>query len=370
MGYPRCLEKDNDNASDKRYMKGMEIEFNPKNPVPHYKCLYCEQIFNNKESVFSHIRQDHNKLNPTIFVNETVCPNNQTIYVPSVKSAKIHRYGYKEAIKINERTIDDLEIDKDTDIIDITKDIKNELANNLSCSISIGSNTVKIEKFLSFAIIDKTIDENINFWQNQLQSGNYLTKDNLNKLNLNGAEKNYLDGIFNYFLACQKAHESKYKIDRYYDANRLLKSFVSINSVGLYIRKIIAFKFNWFKTLFELCEDYKCNDDFTYIYNFFKCRPSCKKKVYIKDEKQLYIEDDILEIMNAIINFMQGNYESVKKYLIQQNLNNIDDSNLYDKILMLKYRMLRIEGKGKESRYIFNELKEKYSLDEFGGENE
>lgn len=370
MGYPRSSEKDNENALDKRYMKGMEPELKPKEPVPYYKCPYCKRIFNNKESVFSHIRQDHNKLNPTIFVNGAVCPNNQTIYISSVKSAKIHRYGYQDKIKINGLNIDDLEIDKDTDIIDITKDIKNELADNLSCSVSIGSNTVKIEKFSSFAIIDKTIDDNIDFWQNQLQCGNYLTKDNINKLNLNDAEKNYVDGIFNYFLACQKAHKSKYKIDRYYDANRLLKSFVSINSVGLYIRKIIAFKFNWFKTLFELCEDYKCNDDFTYIYNFFKGRPSCKKKVYIKDEKQLYIEDDIQEIMNAIINFMQGNYEGVKKYLIEQNLNNIDDNNLCDKILMLKYRMLRIEGKDNESRYIFNELKEKYSLDEFGGENE
>lgn len=186
---------------------------------------------------------------------------------------------------------------------------------------------------IDFKLIRPIIDE----WSKKASLGVMVEK---NYNNLNDVEKKYLDGIYDYFIACNTNGANKG--ERYLSAFGILDSFNPIDPIGLLILKIICFRLNWIDKLDNLCD---VEDEFHSIFCFFKG----EKKIFnICDENistKIFVEDEIINSINSIINYQNGDIKKVDAYLSELSVYDIDDINLRDRVLLLKCLRAKEENK-------------------------
>lgn len=334
MGYAKYHEDDYHIYCERIYYNAIADSDRHRKKIIHHRCPYCNDLFDKKEDMFSHIRQVHNITEPLLFINGIVVKNNDTIYISEVKSAYVQMYGFDKLISINDKAvIKDTEED-DVDLTEITEKI---ISANRYCIIKVGESCSRIERYSLYSVDQSVLKNYVREWENNIKTSSsfkpFIPKNN----EVNAAESLYLQGIYNYFIACQAQNNDKK--DRYYEAYSILKKFVPINSFGLCIQKIIAFKFNWIYKLEELCSRYKTNDEFGSICSFFKNETHVNTPSNQNDSYTIFMEDELHEIYDAIIAFNNMDYEKVNHYLDSQDVFAISDVNLKDKIILLKVHM-------------------------------
>ena len=350
MGLAKYFEDDCRIYSDRLYSIGLLDLSKYRKMIAEFKCPYCNGLFSEKDNMFSHIRKAHNINEPHLFINGFLVKGQDTIYVPEVRSASIQMYGFDKAVAVGANVI----LTDSEDNIDITGVVNETLIKKRFCEVLIGNNSYRIERYSLYSVDQNRLNEYVSEWETNLRNGHVFKPFYIDSQEVNGAEAFYLKGIFNYFVACQ-ANEND-KIQRYYEANSILKQFMPTNSLGLCIQKIIAFKLNWVKTLDNLCEVYGTKDDFYSASSFLKNDVSAPKPNGNQAMNSIFMEDELLEVLNAILAYNRCDYDSVNKYLSSHDYNTITDINLKDKVLLLKYHMLILDGKSEESKYTLEEI--------------
>lgn len=350
MGYAKYHEDDFGFVCERLYSNAIAYTKTKKEFIRILKCPYCQESFDAKNRLFAHIKSMHNIIKPILFINGSVVRD--YAYLSDIKSVEVHMYGFDERI-----LIDDIVCSLTADeygILDITNPIAKEFAASGRCRVKIGDRTVNLEKYSLKNINQQQLSGYIDAWDDMLKIGSPLSMSIINRDELNQAEQFYLEGVFNYFVACQAS--GKDKNDRYLEANSILKNFVPINSLGLCIQKIVAFRLNWVHTLKQLCFQYETNDNFNKICDFFENKESENTSNSSKDIRNIYIEDELQAVFEAILSYQNKDYDSVKMYLTEHDENSVSDINLADKILLLKSRLKLIEGNKSEANYYKREI--------------
>lgn len=350
MGYAKYHEDDFGFVCERLYSNAITYTKSKKEFIRLLKCPYCQISFDTKNGLFAHIKSKHNIINPILFVNGSVV--RKCAYLSDIKSVEIHMYGFDESIMID-GVVCSLTSDE-YGILDITEQISEKFSISDRCHLKIGDRTVNLEKYSLKDINQQQLSVYIDTWDDMLKTGNPLSMNVINRDALNQAELFYLEGVFNYFVACQA--NGKDKNDRYLEANSILKNFVPINSLGLCIQKIVAFRLNWVHTLKQLCFQYENNDNFNKICDFFENRESENNNSASKNIRNIYIEDELQAVFEAIVSYQNKDYDSVKIYLTEHEENSISDINLADKILLLKSRLKLIEGNKTDANYYRREI--------------
>lgn len=350
MGYAKYHEDDYHIYCERIYYNAIADRDRHRQIIMHHGCPYCNVLFDERDDMFSHIRQVHNITEPLLFVNGIVVKNNDTVYISDVRSAYVQMYGFDKQISIDDKNIIKTSEDDDIDLTDITE---KSIATNHFCIIKVGDSCSRIEKYSLYSVDQRVLNDYVKEWENNIQIGASFKP--FRAMDVNDAEQLYLEGIYNYFIACQA--QSYDKRDRYYETYSILKKFVPINSLGLCIQKIIAFKFNWIDKLEELCSRYKTNDEFGSICSFFKNETHVNTLSNQNDSYKIFMEDELQEIYDAIIAFIHKKYEIVNEYLDSHDVLIISDLNLKDKIIFLKVHMLLMTGNKEEAKFWYNEMK-------------
>ncbi len=323
MGYAKYFE---DNQEIMLSRTEHKRNFNVSHvPVQHFVCPYCNLVEYSQEKLFEHIKNEHNITHPVIVVNGKVV-NEAECSVAQIESLNIFTYGFADIIFLD----DGVYSPTASESIDLTVKAKKLLDINGSFEISVGEKNLCIKKYSVKEVRDERITPIIREWEKAIVEGIMITM-NLPS-DLNEIEKEYLKGFYNYFLACISDGDDKKQ--RYYEAYTILQEFNPINSLGICVLKVIAFKFNWINSLLHLCE--MAHDEFNAVCSFYMDGYKGKLDAIIIDyQNSLYIEDSIREHVDAISNFMFGNYVDVESYLSEINLEEVVDRNFKDRLLVL-----------------------------------
>lgn len=165
--------------------------------------------------------------------------------------------------------------------------------------------------------------------------------------NFNDVERKYLEGFYNYFLACISTKEDKTK--RYYEAYNIFQGFYTIDALGICVLKVIAFKFNWINSLRNFCD--LVSDEFNSICDFYYERYESIDTVINNCNKHLFIEDDIREFIDVINDYMSGNLSAAEKYVEKYQPETVSDINQKDRILVLLNRLAQSKNDIKKAQY-------------------
>ncbi len=348
MGYVNYFLDDGD-IIDQRITR--DFEYNTRKTLQKKKCPYCNDVFENAYGLHEHIKNKHNDGKPILFVNGKIPDKNGDYYVDKVDLVEIYFYG-----SVCDVCIEDMSVtNDDKDRLDVTSTVHDLIEQNNICRISIGNEYVVIRKFSLDAINDDKVNMIIRGWEKKIISGGQIDRNYL--VDLNPAELKYLDGFFDYFTACNANIYDKGK--RYLDAYTILSSFNPINSIGLVVLKTIAFRLNWVSKLMDLCE---YNDDFMLACNFYNGNHYVENIVECRNgEGTIYIEDDILDCLNAVVNYAKYMPDEVDGYIANcGDYDSIADVNLKDRVLLLMARRSIDRDNMKLAKYYYEEIKCEY----------
>ena len=338
MGYAKYFE---DNQEIMFSRTAHKRNFNVSHvPVQHFVCPYCNLVEYSQEKLFEHIKNEHNITHPVIVVNGKVI-NEQEHSVAQIEGLSIFTYGFSDKILLDDETY----LYTKAESIDLTREAKELLESNGSFEISVGEKKLKIKKYSVKEVRNDKITPIIRDWESSIVDGIMISM----KLpaDLNEIEREYLKGLYNYFLACISDGEDKKH--RYYEAYTILQEFNPINSLGVCALKVIAFKFNWINSLMHLCE--MAQDEFNAVCSFYTEGYKEKLEAIIIDyQNSLYIEDSIIENIDAISNFMFGNLGDVESYLSKIDLEEITDKNLKDRLFVLLREMSLANNNTRKAR--------------------
>lgn len=324
MSYVRIYEDHGMNIDAKHNNSSIFISSDYFKPVI-FSCDYCDAYFYSEEELFTHIKEIH-KLDAILMIDNKVKTNVENIYLSNVSTALIYTYSINVNIKIDDVTI------SAEKRIDITKIINDKLTQNGKCIIILGSKTIKLYKYSINLGNESIINEIIDTWSNNCELKKALIK-NYPKI-LNESEIRFLDGCFNYFLACNADGDDKKK--RYDDASKILSDFYTLNSIGNTILKIIYFRRNWFSKLEQICFNNNSYDDFDIIIAVFNDKNFITNFASQNQIGELFIEDDIKNSIESFVNYINGNNDEVELYLRSNENYEVLDTNLRDRVLFLK----------------------------------
>lgn len=352
MGLAKYYEDNLKLYDDRMYINGLQDSNRYAKLICELRCPYCRNLFVDRASMFSHIRSVHSINSPVLLINGMIINNTDVTYVSSIKSARIRMYGYNSDVCISDSNLD---YDFDNDELDITDEVIPRFENGGLCEIRIDSHIYTIERYSLYSIHDDLLNDYIEEWESNLKNGSPFKPFSPRIKNMNSAESLYLRGVFNYYVACQA--QGADKVNRYYEANSILKQFVPTNSLGLCIQKIIAFKFNWINTLVSLCDCYGTDDEFRIACSFLQDNDS--KHILDRPQKRsaIYMEDDLADSLNAMLAFVNGEYNLVNQYLQSFETKTISDANLNDKISKIRSKMCALRGNTEEALFYNNEIK-------------
>lgn len=349
MGYAKYFE-DNERITRERIYEREITELNVLNKI-YYDCYYCNKSFESSEKRNIHIKKEHNVVGPLLIINGKI--SYEEYYVDEIKTAKIVLCGFNEiTILINQE-----KIDHGGEDIDLKPYFLTDW--NIS-TICIGQKKYKINKFSSENISNKIVNEIIDTWENQISENVQKQISNNYPNNLNEAEKQYLNGFYDYFTACKATDETNKK-NRYEDALAQLSSFNQLPPKAIVLLKVIAFRFNWIERLENLSKDTN-GSQFDTIVSFYNEEKTTKKEITRKkeNEQKIYVEDEIADCIDAIIAYQNENYSEVEKYIknwTELNIANISDTNKKDRIFLLKARMMNILEKYSDAKAYYDAIK-------------
>lgn len=338
MGYAKYREDDIEISDERLHDKYPAQWINHAFDSETFICPYCSQIFDDKNSMFVHIKQRHSITRPLVIINDRVVPQSfDSCFETEIHSVVVIPYGNICTMKLDGIAF---QYDQSANIVDITNEVCEIIKKKEACILEINSVPITIRLFTMNEIRSETVISIINGWQLDIRNRRDVTREY--PVGLNPAERKYLDGFFNYFLACISSGKSK--TDRYADAYGILSSFHSMNAIGRCVLKIIAFRTNSVERLRALCTD-NSDDCFCRVLQFYDCieanADNKKPTIYHSTESDgsIYMEDDACKSLDAILAFANGQIKFVDEYLsCIRNVAFISDVNLRDRIFLLMAR--------------------------------
>ena len=349
MGWAKYHEDIQDAITDAQIYSAAGVYTVMNTEPPTYNCAYCNLSFYSKNELFEHIKNAHSGVSSLVIVNGKII--NKECYVKKVSSLKIIRYDFNKDIFINEKKI---EGDEEAHELDITNLVQPDIETNKKITVQIGDKKYAIHRISQEYIDVEKINAIINEWNNQVAKGSHIEKT---KKYSNELEQRCLDGVYNYFTAC--VAEGQNKVKRYNEAYAILTEVYDILPSAKIILKVIALKYNWIEKLNELCVK---KDTFSTICDFM----SNKKSFNFEKQEgalQLYIEDEIEEIIHAIIAFQKNDMAIVDKYLERypgfSSLQQLE-INHKDRICLLFARRAVKNGHKLEARRYYSEIQTMY----------
>lgn len=344
MGFAKYEEDNIKINEDTRYFLDFDWKKNDNKKKIEYPCFDCKQKFESPNDRNDHLKTEHNTIGPVLFVNGIIIKVNEN-NIPKLESIKIFLFESNvnnTTILVNDTVIDILANDKDiinSGIIDITNETK-KLNKNL-ISIVINETKYDITVLDNIKIDSDIVKSKITDWESLLQDNKRITKDY--PAGLNPAEEKYLDGFFNYFIACQ-ATDHKDKECRYNEAFGILSKFDSLSHKVRLILKVISFRLNWIESLVKICKNsYSIFDKILTFYDKEMSLQNSKNQTNESKEENIWIEQDTQDCMQAIIDFLDNKMDKVEEYLDRFFSNGeFDDSkikeyqNLKDRVYFLK----------------------------------
>ena len=345
MGYAKYHEDDQRIIDERKYfLYGYNYIEKVDTFPPVFNCPYCNKTFYDKEKLNTHIKEEHNSVNKLLILNQQVVQKDA--YVGTIKSLIIVRYDLSEAVYVNDKEINGL------NDIDVTELAIAELQTSKSLYIKVGNRDWTIS-LLTLELMDLSKMETvIMHWNIAAQNRTAINRQKQG--DFNSPENRCLDGFYNYFLACNA--ECSLKIKRYEDAYNILSEFAQIVPLARFVLKVIAFKLNWVNSIRTLCGS---SDLFKNVYDFFTNAQSNRNITEFIGEKQVFIEDDLENSILAILAYQTANNDKLHDYLKLFNkdtLLNMQDSNLKDRIYLLKARVAIREGKLHDARRFYEEI--------------
>lgn len=351
MGYAKYFEDDEEISIDRKFER-IVFKENVSLPIQtYYDCYYCDKSFESFELRNKHIKDHHSTVGPLLLINGKIC--SEEYYVDIINSAKIIFLGYTDlTIEIDKININHNNVD-----IDIVQFLSKEKDNY---NIKIGTKTYFIKKYKLENWEKSKCDEIIENWEKLLENNISLEYNDVT-LNLNQIEKKYIDGFYEYYIACKAGIDKINKQKRYNTAFTLLSSFDKLSGRANILLKVIAFRFNWIERLTNLSYG-QSNGLFNPIVDFFNGINS-DYKLKINNEEainKIYIEDELEVCIDAIYSFQNKDWLKVDEFIEYWNdyqLQNIENINLKDKILFYKIRRYHILENYAKIEYYFKTLK-------------
>lgn len=343
MGYVKYKEDDSDAIAERVFIdtdRKVKILLLNQSVL----CHYCDRVFASIEERNRHVKHDHKIFAPILIVNGRVVHNK--VYIYHLEQVLIDLCGFDQSkIFFNGVLVQHGNPD---DVIDLLAHV---LPNAIN-TVSIDSTTIFIHHIPSMNFQNKIVETVIRDWGKTVEEGKYISKnypDTLNK-----GEKDYLDGLFNYYIACVS---KKNKAQRYEDAYSILSSFDKKTAISLCVLRIIAYRLNWVEILGTL----RGTDNvFDLAWRFLTNEvPQTQTQPFLDDGKTLLIENSVESSLNAIVAFQKSNYDEVNQYLLSfsnDELSAIEDTNLKDKIFLLKARMAIKDSQFDEAYKWYNEI--------------
>jgi len=350
MGYVKYREDDLEISLNRERIHKFDIDLSSKrskNESQPIDCYYCNAIFNSIDSRNKHIKKHHNVIGPLLFVNGKF--SSKKIYVNKIEGIYVDLCGFKSVqIFVNSTLIP---YDEKKEWIDLEKYIISDEFNQ----IKINNVITEIFVYPKIRIKNNDIDKLISTWETEVISGKMVSKNYPDSLN--EAEKHYLDGLYNYFIACLSKSE---KQKRYEDAYSILSEFDILPPEANCVINVIAFRLNWVDKLRSICG--KNNDFFTVLKFFLNEEESTDVKIKDNKVKKLYIEDSLEKILDAILAYQRKDYNKVEKYL--ETVSFGEDLNLNDKIYLLRARMAIKKSKYPEAKAFYENIKTPFFIQE------
>ena len=343
MGYLKYAE-DNDEMNWIRKFENSPDYFLNKTVQPAvYKCLYCFKEFKSKKDLYDHIKSNHNKIETIVIINNQIAA--QDTFYEEIESLVIINYNTEQHIKLMGKNIDILSEETDLTVSFIDLSHKNNVI-----TLEIGNRVWKFIKINKKNIEKKKIEDIVFKWSEETAKGIHIKKNN--DTSFNDLEKTCLNGFYNYFIAC--VSEDRDKKNRYAEAKSILSQFSNVLPLARFVLKIIAFKINSLQLLKSLCVE----KDIFYSISLFLLNE--KFEDFNKNDGQtIFVEENIEKMINIITMFCGDKRDYAIKYLNQfsyQDIINMDDINLKDKICLLKSRYYKEIGNIHEARRYYDEI--------------
>lgn len=344
MSYVKYREDDIKINNHRLHLRQGGLLKKRKPEVHFYECKYCYQLFTSKSDLIGHIRNAHNIVRPVIIINDKVVGDHTVLQY--IEHAKILMYGFDGEIVIGGTV---LKYDGSEEI-DITRILEDKLSENGCCTIIANNVPVTIE------LHPLSIDDNsemkavLDEWQNAVSRG--LAPNPTYLKAFDGGDRLFMDGIYNYYLACTAKH---HKTDRYDAADAALRQFHDLPGLGKCVRKAIAFRRNWIDTLRMLNDG--DSDIFTTFSEFFDGQSSSFDYEAESIENQLFVEDRTKMVLDLVVLFQKGRYSEVKQKLSELgNIEDLNDMNLLDQIYLIQARTADAEEDEDQASYYYGEL--------------
>lgn len=338
MGYVKYREDDTEIIYGRMYGRyGFAGEHKP--PMQFFECRYCNELFTDKDSLFLHIKTKHNIVKPILCVNGKVVSDNTVLQY--IESCYIYTYGFSKKILLDGEVIYGSEYD---DSINITDKLRAILESKGFCEISFGNSTIKIELMQHRIESEKLVADALEKWQKAAEANKPL--DTSVFASACGGDKIFLEGMYNYYLACNAKYD---KAKRYADAYAKLSMFHDIQGVGRCALKVIAFRWNWINSLKALSNDI-C-DIFSVVCSFYDNIESPTGTDSINSEKKLFIEDDVEQSLELIRKFQNKNFDELDKCIpTLEKIEQLKDANVADQLKLIKAKLEKKKGNESQSR--------------------
>lgn len=344
MSYVKYREDDIKINNHRLFMRQGSQLSKAKAPQRYYECKYCHQIFTSKTELVNHIRDIHNIVRPLIVINEKVIGDQ--VVLQYVYQAKILMYGFGGDIRVGGELLQY----GDDDEIDITALLKAKLYSDQSCEIIVNEMPIIIDYHPLSLDDNPLIKTAIDDWQNATSRG--LPLDTKYLAMFDGGDLLFIQGIYNYYLACTAKH---HKVSRYNDAFAALSQFQDLGGVGRCVLKAIAFRRNWIDTLRLLSEGER--DIFMTACEFYSEQNSTFEYEDDKDSGYLFVEDGTQMSLELISMYQKGQYDKVKAQLdALGDPDDLDDPNLAEKIYLLKARLAVADGNSLRATRYYEKL--------------
>jgi hypothetical protein len=334
MGFAKYKE-DNERIITERLYDDDQTNMPNEHIKLNIRCYYCNKLFECSNERNKHIKLEHNFDSALLIVNGKI--SSSEYYTENIISGKI----ILSKINNDKILINNEEIRKNDEEIDIIGYLNNNINENVIC---IGEKKYILKKYTIESISNFEIEKIIDGWEKQISIENNRQLSNTIPKNINDIETKYLNGFYDYYSACRNSISIENKKNRYESALAILSNFNKPTPKSIVVLKVIAFKFNWIEK-FEQISRETSTSTFNYIVDFYNgnsTKENLNKNEY-NGEKKIYVEDEILEIMNIIHAFQNEEWKKVDNYINYWNdekINSIVDVNKRDRILYLKARRL------------------------------
>ena len=344
MSYVKYREDDLKISTDRLFMRDGSKISRKISKIQYFECKHCHQLFTSKPLLIRHIREVHYIVRPIIIINDRVIGDHTVLQY--VDHAKVLMYGFEGDIIVGSHVVKN----DNSDELDITTILKAELTKNQHCDIIADNACISVDFHPLVLDDNSSIRLIVEEWQNSASHG--LLIDPSKMADYSGGDLLFLQGIYNYYLACSASH---YKSKRYDDAFAALSQFNDIGGIGKCVLKAIAFRRNWVETLRLLTEGEK--DVFFTACDYYQWKKSSFEYEHNVDVRELYVEDGTRLSLELIVLFQKGLLKEAKAKLDEfGDIDMLNDLNLAEQLYYLKARIALAEGDKYHAKRYFDRL--------------